>query len=83
MRLILFFIAGIVLANIVVATFFENARRYAIKMWQTTDDNRIERLMGEHFGRGYFTLDELRPHARTPLAARTKGTRVTAKPCAT
>jgi hypothetical protein len=64
-------------------TYGEQARRYAIKMWQTTDDNRIERLMTEHFGRGYFTLEELRPFARTPLAALTKGARVTAKPCAT
>jgi hypothetical protein len=63
-------------------TYGEHARRYAITMWQTTDDNRIERLMSETFGRGYFSLDELRPYARTPMAVLTKGLRVSAKPCA-
>jgi len=51
-------------------------------MWQTTDDSRIERLMSETYGRGYVSLDELRPYARTPMAALTKGMRVTTKPCA-
>lgn len=64
-------------------TYGEAARRYAIKMWQTTDDNRIERLMSETYGRGYFSLDELRSYARTPVATLTKGARVTARPCAT
>jgi len=64
-------------------TYGEAARRYAIQMWQTTDDNRIERLMSETYERGYFTLDELRPYARTPIATLTTGMRVTAKPCGT
>jgi hypothetical protein len=64
-------------------TYGEAARRYAIKMWQTTDDNRVERLMSETYGRGYFTLDELRPYARSPMTMLTKGVRVSAKPCAT
>lgn len=64
-------------------TYGEAAKRFAIKAWQTTDDNRIERLMSETYGRGYFSLDELRPHARTPMAELTKGTKTTAKPCAT
>jgi hypothetical protein len=38
--------------------------------------------MSETYGRGYFTLEELRPYARTPMAELVKGTRVTAKPCA-
>jgi hypothetical protein len=63
-------------------TYGDAAKRYAMKMWQTTDDNRIERLMSEYFGRGHFSLDELRPHARTPVAALTKGLRVASKPCA-
>jgi hypothetical protein len=62
-------------------TYGENARRFAIKAWQTTDDNRIERLVSETFGRGYFSLDELKSYAREPMAALVKGTRVTAKPC--
>jgi hypothetical protein len=64
-------------------TYGEAAKQYAIKAWQTTDDNRIQRLMSETYGRGYFSLDELRPYARMPMAELTKGTKVTAKPCAT
>jgi hypothetical protein len=63
-------------------TYGETAKRFAIKSWTTTDDNRIERLMSETYGRGYFSVDELRPHARTPIAALVKGQHVTAKPCA-
>ena len=36
----------------------------------------------EPFGRGYFSLDELRPYIRTVLALVVHGERVTAKPCA-
>ena len=53
-----------------------------IKAWATTDDNRIERLMSETYGRGYFSLDELQSNARTALAALVKGVHVSAKPCA-
>lgn len=60
----------------------EEAKTYAIKAWTTADDNRIERLMGETYGRGYFSLDELRSYARTPLTALVKDAHVTAKPCA-
>jgi hypothetical protein len=63
-------------------TYGEDAKAYAIKAWMTTDDNRIERLIGETYGRGYFSLDELRPYAREPLAASVKDAHVTAKPCA-
>jgi len=38
--------------------------------------------MGETYGRGYFSLDELRSSARETLAAQLKGVRVSAKPCA-
>jgi hypothetical protein len=62
-------------------TYGEEARRFAVKAWQTTDDNRIERLVTETYSRGHFTLDELRPYARTPLAELVKGARVTARPC--
>ena len=64
-------------------TYGEAAKRFAEKAWTTTDDNRIERLMGETFGRGYFSLEELRPYARTPMAALVKDTRASSKPCAT
>jgi hypothetical protein len=63
-------------------TYGEEARRYAIKAWQTTDDNRIERLMSETYGRGYFSLDELLPHAREPIVELTKGAKVSPTPCA-
>lgn len=63
-------------------TYGEAARRFAIKAWTTTDDNRIERLMGETYGRGYFSLDELRSYAREALAAQLTGVRVSANPCA-
>ncbi len=63
-------------------TYGQDAKEYAIRAWNTPDDNRIERLMGETYGRGYFSLDELQSYARTPLAALVKDTRVTAKPCA-
>lgn len=61
----------------------EAAERFVTKAWASTDDNRIQRLMSETFGHGYFSLDELRPYARTPMAELVKGTRVTAQPCAT
>lgn len=63
-------------------TYGEAARRYAIEAWATTDDNRIERLMSETYGRGYFSLDELRPSTRVPLAQLVKGAHVSANPCA-
>ena len=37
--------------------------------------------MGETYGRGYFSLDELRPSARETLAAQLRGVRVNANPC--
>jgi hypothetical protein len=48
---------------------------------QGLDLTRIERLMGETYGRGYFSLDELRPSARETLAAQLRGVRVNANPC--
>ena len=63
-------------------TYGEDARRFAIRAWTTPDDNRIERLMGETYGRGYFSLNELQSHAREALAGQVKGMRVSARPCA-
>jgi hypothetical protein len=63
-------------------TYGEAAKRYAIKSWTTPEDNRIERMVRETFGRGYFSLDELRPYIRTPVAELVKGERAHAKPCA-
>jgi hypothetical protein len=63
-------------------TYGEDARRYAVKAWTTTDDNRIARLIGETYGRGYFALSELQSYARQALAGQVKDMRVSAKPCA-
>lgn len=60
----------------------EEGRRFAVRAWATTDDNRIERLVSETHDRGYFSLDELRPDARTALTALAHGAPVRAKPCA-
>lgn len=64
-----------------VSAYGERARHFAIEMWSTTDDNRIERLIGETYGRGYFTLKELESRARTGLAAQTRDVQVVSKPC--
>jgi hypothetical protein len=63
-------------------TYGEAAKRYVIKAWTTTDDNRIERLMGESYGRGYFSLNELGADARVRMATLVKGANVDSKPCA-
>ena len=60
----------------------EPAARYAAKAWATPDDNRIERLTRETFGRGTFALEELRPYVRPAVAELVKGERVAAKRCA-
>lgn len=64
-------------------TYGDAARRFVLKAWQTTDDNRIQRLIGETYERGYFALGELRPYASKPLGELVTKTRVTAKPCST
>jgi hypothetical protein len=56
--------------------------RYIARVWATSDDNRIERMTRETFGRGYFALDELRPYVRAALAEIVKGERVRGKPYA-
>lgn len=63
-------------------TYGEDARRYAVKAWTTTDDNRIARLISETYGRGYFSLNELQTYSRQALAEQVKDIRVTARPCA-
>jgi hypothetical protein len=63
-------------------TYGEGGRRFAINAWTTTDDLRIERLVGEAHDNGYFSLDELRPYARKPLSALVGSATVHPKPCA-
>lgn len=63
-------------------TYGQAARRYALGMWKTSDDNRIQRVIGETCGRGYFALNELRSDARAEVAALVKDASVNVKPCA-
>jgi hypothetical protein len=65
-----------------VNTYGERVRAYAVKVWSTPDDNRIERLIDENLDRGYVSLGELQPYARKPVSARTGGAGVRAKPWA-
>ena len=60
----------------------EPGARHIARAWATSDDNRIERLTRETFGRGTFTLDELRPYVRPAVAELVKGERVSASRCA-
>ena len=60
----------------------EPGRRYIVKAWATPDDNRIERMTRETYGRGFFSLDDFKPYTRAALAEFVKGERVTGKPCA-
>jgi hypothetical protein len=53
-----------------VNAYGERARAFAVKVWSTTDDHRIERLIDENLGRGYVSLDELQPYARKPVKVR-------------
>ena len=64
-----------------VNTYGERARQFAVAVWSTTDDNRIERLIGETYGRGYFTLKELEPRARTHLTGQVRDVQVISRPC--
>ena len=58
------------------------AGRYIVKVWTTPEDNRIERLTRETYGRGFFSLDDFKPYIREAVAEIMKGERVTGKPCA-
>lgn len=60
----------------------EAARQFVLKTWQTPDDNRIERLIGERVVRGYVSVNELKPAAKKELADLLKGKRAGVTPCA-
>jgi hypothetical protein len=59
----------------------EAGRRHVIKAWSTIDDGRIERLIREHYGRGYIRPDRLSGPARKAIGELVKGDAVTGKPC--
>jgi hypothetical protein len=63
-------------------TWGDAGGRYIARVWTTPDDNRIERMMRETYGRGYFALEDLKPSTRKAVADIVKGERVTARPCA-
>jgi hypothetical protein len=50
--------------------------------WSTADDNRIERLTRETYGRGYFKPDDFRPPVRATIVDLVRDERVTGQPCA-
>jgi hypothetical protein len=54
----------------------------ALRRWATADDNRIERLVRETYGRGYLRLDALQSPMRKVVADLVRDERVTGKPCA-
>ena len=60
----------------------EAGGRYIVKVWATPDDNRIERMTRETYGRGFVSLNDFKPYIREALAEVVKGERVTGKPCA-
>ena len=61
--------------------FGAEARRFSIKAWSSTDDQRIWRLIGETYERGYIAADEIKGVARNDMAELIKQKHITAKPC--
>jgi hypothetical protein len=60
----------------------EAGGRYIARAWATSDDNRIERMMRETYGRGFIAFEDLKDHTRAAMAEMVKGERVTGKRCA-
>ena len=58
-------------------------RDYIAKEWSTADDQRIERLVREHYQRGYLDLRDLKPDVVERLSSLLKDARVTGQPCGT
>jgi hypothetical protein len=63
------------------ASFGEAGARHIRKAWSTADDQRIDRLTREIYGRGYFKPDDFRPHVKNAIAEHVSGETVTGKPC--
>lgn len=59
----------------------EAGRDYIAKEWSTSDDQRIERLVEETYGRGYLDLHDLKPYIVERISPLLKDTRVTGQPC--
>jgi hypothetical protein len=59
----------------------ESWARHVKTAWATADDSRIERLAQAAYGRGYFTLNDLRPGNRAAAGDVLGKERVTGKGC--
>jgi hypothetical protein len=59
----------------------ESWGRHVKKAWATADDTRIERLAQEAYGRGYFSLNDLRPSNRAAANEVVGKERVIGKGC--
>ena len=57
-------------------------RDYIAKQWSTSDDQRIQRLVQEHYERGYLNLRDLKPYIVEQISPLLKDTRVSGQPCA-
>jgi hypothetical protein len=60
----------------------EPGARFIKQAWTTLDDNRVERLTREIYGRGFFAPDELSRIGRDLAAEIVRDVKVTGKPCA-
>ena len=60
----------------------EAGARFIKQAWTTLDDNRVERLTREIYGRGFFAPDELSRIGRDLAAEIVRDVKVTGKPCA-
>jgi hypothetical protein len=56
-------------------------RQYIAKEWSTSDDQRIERLVQEHYERGYLNIADLKPYIAARISPLLKDTRVSGQPC--
>lgn len=59
----------------------DDGRKYIAKEWSTSDDQRIQRLVQEHYERGYLNLADLRPTIVARMSPLLKDTRVRGQPC--
>jgi hypothetical protein len=57
-------------------------RQYIANEWSTSDDQRIQRLVREHYERGYLNLADLKPYIAKRIAPLLKDSRVSGAPCA-
>lgn len=59
----------------------KDGETYIARQWATADDQRIERLVQELYGRGYLRLADFKPFVAEIIAPLVKDTRVIGTPC--